>query len=150
MNIILLNSVVPASDYNKTTQPKKKWTYLKLSTTQTSKKMQPIPFTHLFKSSRHVSSDKFAHPQDHFWLYIQLLVQCTDSPADRWRSWDVCTVTQTSSTQSSVTSMTTNLYTTVNCHDRLICQTQDTLTNMFWYPPAYHNSDHRYNHCLNE
>jgi hypothetical protein len=37
--------------------------------------MQQIPFIDLFKSALHVSSDKFAHPQEHFWLYIQLLVQ---------------------------------------------------------------------------
>jgi len=55
-----------------------------------------------------------------------------------------------STTQPSVTSMTTNLYTAVNCHDRPIFHTHDTVTNMFWYPPAYHNSNHRYNHCFNK
>jgi len=26
---------------------------------------------------------KFAHPQEHFWLYVQLLEQCTVTAADR-------------------------------------------------------------------
>jgi hypothetical protein len=36
--------------------------------------MQQIPFIDLFKSALHISGDKFAHPQEHFLLYIQLLV----------------------------------------------------------------------------
>ena len=32
--------------------------------------------------------DKFAHPQEHFWLRIQLLVQCTYTAADRCHGWD--------------------------------------------------------------
>jgi len=47
-------------------------------------KMNQILFIDLFKSDLHVSGDKLAHPQEHFWLYIQLLVQCTDIAADRW------------------------------------------------------------------
>ena len=46
--------------------------------------MQQFPFIDLFKSATHVSGDKIAHPQEHFWLYIQILVQCTDIAADRW------------------------------------------------------------------
>jgi hypothetical protein len=38
----------------------------------------PFSFINLFKSAQHVSDDKLAHPQEHFELYIQLLVQCTD------------------------------------------------------------------------
>ena len=34
-----------------------------------------FPFINLFKSALHVSGDKFAHPQEHFRLYTQLLVQ---------------------------------------------------------------------------
>ena len=34
-------------------------------------------FINLFKSALHVSSNKFAHPQEHFFDYIQFLVQCT-------------------------------------------------------------------------
>ena len=40
-------------------------------------------FINLFNSTLHVSGDKFAHPQEHFLTYIQLLVQCTDTVADR-------------------------------------------------------------------
>ena len=72
--------------------------------------MQQIPFMDLFKSAVRVSSDKLAHPQEHFWLYLQLLVQWTDiaadsgkvemeligsistfytdTAADRWQDWD--------------------------------------------------------------
>jgi hypothetical protein len=50
--------------------------------------MQQIPFIDLFKSALHDSGDKFGHPQEHFWLYMQLLVQCTYSAADRWHGWD--------------------------------------------------------------
>jgi hypothetical protein len=49
--------------------------------------MQQIPFINLFKSALHVSSDKFSHHQEHFWLYMQLLVQCTVTAADRWHGW---------------------------------------------------------------
>jgi len=46
--------------------------------------MQQIPFIDpfigVFKSAVHVSGDKLAHLQEHFWLYIQLLVQRTLSP----------------------------------------------------------------------
>ena len=45
-------------------------------------------FINLFKSAIHVSGDKFAHPQEYFWLYIQLLVQCTDTAAERCHGWD--------------------------------------------------------------
>jgi hypothetical protein len=45
--------------------------------------MQQITFIDLFKSALHVSGDKFAHPQEHFGLYIQLSVQRTDTAADR-------------------------------------------------------------------
>ena len=49
--------------------------------------MQQIPFIDLFfglfESALHVSGDKLAHLQEHFWLYVQLLVQCTDIPAGR-------------------------------------------------------------------
>ena len=48
-------------------------------------------FINLFKSAQRVSGDKFAHPQEHFltfWLYIQLLVQCTASAADRCHGCD--------------------------------------------------------------
>jgi hypothetical protein len=31
-------------------------------------------FINIFKSAQHVSGDKFAHPQEHFLTYIQLLV----------------------------------------------------------------------------
>jgi len=37
----------------------------------------------IFESALHVSGDKLAHLQEHFWLYIQLLVQCTDIAANR-------------------------------------------------------------------
>ena len=40
-------------------------------------------FINLFKSALHVSGDKFVHPHEHFLTYIQLLVQCTDTAADR-------------------------------------------------------------------
>ena len=41
-------------------------------------------FIKLIKSALHVSGDKFAHSQElSFWLYIQLLVQCTGTAADR-------------------------------------------------------------------
>ena len=40
-------------------------------------------FINLFNSALRVSGDRFAHPQEHFWLYIQLLVQCTDTASDR-------------------------------------------------------------------
>jgi len=36
-----------------------------------------------FKSALHVSGDKLSHLQEHCWLYIQLLVQCTDIAADQ-------------------------------------------------------------------
>ena len=45
-------------------------------------------FINLFKSALQVSGDKFAHPQEQFWLYIELLVQCTDTAADRCHCWD--------------------------------------------------------------
>ena len=48
----------------------------------------PFSFINLFKSAQHVSGDKFAHPQEHLWLYIQLLVQCTASAADRCHGSD--------------------------------------------------------------
>jgi len=51
--------------------------------------MLQIPFTDLFiyrfESALHVSGDKLAHFQEHFWLRIQLLVQYTDIAADRWQ-----------------------------------------------------------------
>ena len=48
-----------------------------------------FPFINLFNSALHVSGDKFAHPQEQFfWLYIQLLVQCTDTAANRFHGWD--------------------------------------------------------------
>ena len=41
-------------------------------------------FINLFNSALHVSGDKFSHPQEHFLtVYIQLLVHCTDTAADR-------------------------------------------------------------------
>ena len=40
-------------------------------------------FIHLFKSALHVSGDTIAHPQEHFLLYVQLLVQYTNTAADR-------------------------------------------------------------------
>ena len=47
-------------------------------------------FINLFNSALHVSGDKFAHPQEHFFflLYIQLSVQCTDIAADRCHGSD--------------------------------------------------------------
>ena len=44
-------------------------------------------FINLFKSALHVSGYRFAHPQEHFRLYIQLLVQYTDTtpvPSQPW------------------------------------------------------------------
>ena len=38
-------------------------------------------FINLFNSSLHVSGDKFAHPQEHFLPYIELLVQCDNTAA---------------------------------------------------------------------
>jgi len=54
-----------------------------LTTMYATKKMKQIQFIDLFKSALNVSGDKPAHPQERFQLYIQLLVQCTDVPADR-------------------------------------------------------------------
>ena len=49
-------------------------------------------FINFFNSALHVSGDKFAHPQEHILLYIQLLVQCTDTVADRSAAMSVhCT-----------------------------------------------------------
>jgi len=38
----------------------------------TTNMMQQFSFVDLFESALHVSGDKLAHPQKHFWLYIQL------------------------------------------------------------------------------
>ena len=45
-------------------------------------------FINLLKSAQHVSGNKFAHAQEHSsCLYIQLLVHCTDTAADRCHGW---------------------------------------------------------------
>jgi len=55
--------------------------------------MQQLSYIDLFidlsESALHVSGDKLAHLQEHFWLYIQLLVQCTDIAAGRWQGWNL-------------------------------------------------------------
>jgi len=40
-------------------------------------------FINLHKLDLHVAGDKFAHPQEPFCLYLQHLVQCTDSEAEQ-------------------------------------------------------------------
>jgi hypothetical protein len=49
----------------------------------TTNKMQQILFIDLFKSGLHVLGNKFAHPREQFSLFIQLLVQGTDTDADQ-------------------------------------------------------------------
>jgi hypothetical protein len=53
-------------------------------------------FINLFKWALHVSGDKFTHPQEHFWLNIQLLVKCTDTAANwcRGTGHSVCALYQ--------------------------------------------------------
>jgi len=45
--------------------------------------MQQFSFIDLFESTLHVSGDRLAHLQEHFFTVYTALVQCTDIAADR-------------------------------------------------------------------